>query len=96
MDFMQIIILALFAESIWESLKMVWQKNKLCIDKIGSITVGIILALGAGIDFFVLIDIPLKINYLGSIFTGIIISRGANFVHDLLGIAENYKLKNKA
>jgi hypothetical protein len=36
-------------------------------------------------DFLAALGIPLQIPYLGMILTGILVSRGANFMHDLLG-----------
>jgi hypothetical protein len=36
-------------------------------------------------DFLVALGIPLQVPYLGIILTGILVSRGANFMHDLLG-----------
>ena len=95
MNFTQIILVAIFAESIWETIKLIWEKDKISVDRLGTIFTGIILAVATGIDFFVIFDIPLRIPYLGSIFTGVIISRGANFVHDLLKITEGIKIQTK-
>lgn len=92
---MQFVLLAALAESIWETLKMVWEKDKLNLDRLGSIIITIIIAFGTGIDFFELVGLPLLLPYIGSILTGIIASRGANILHDLFKIAEEVKLKNK-
>ena len=35
MDLLTLFVLAILAESVWETLKMTWQKGKLCIDRIG-------------------------------------------------------------
>lgn len=94
-SFTQVILVAIFAESIWETIKLIWEKDKISVDRLGTIITGIILAVATGIDFFVIFDIPLRIPYLGSIFTGVIISRGANFVHDLLKITEGIKIQTK-
>ncbi|MGI5912602.1 MAG: hypothetical protein ACOX6E_08515 [Syntrophomonadaceae bacterium] len=94
-NLMQFVLLAALAESIWETLKMVWEKDKLNLDRLGSIIITIIIAFGTGIDFFELVGLPLLLPYIGSILTGIIASRGANILHDLFKIAEEVKLKNK-
>jgi len=74
---------------------MVWEKDKLNLDRMGSIIITIIIALGSGIDFFEMVGLPLLIPYAGSILTGIIASRGANFLHDLLKITESIKIKQR-
>jgi len=83
MTVLQIIILALMGEAIWETAKMTWQEGKISIDRVGAIIVCLVLSIGAGLDLFQLVEIPLRIPYVGMIFTGLLISRGANFVHDL-------------
>lgn len=95
MNVIQVVLVAILAESIWETLKLTWEKDKLCVDRLGTLVTGIVLAVGTGIDFFSMVGLPLIIPYLGSIFTGVIASRGANFVHDLLKITEGVKVKNK-
>lgn len=79
-----IIIISILAESIWETLKMVWENGKLCIDKVGALLVSILITISTGLDIFELLKINNKIPYLGIILTGILVSRGSNFVHDLI------------
>ena len=83
MDILTIVIIALVAEAVWETLKMTWQEGKVSIDRIGAIVVSILIAFGAGIDLFVVVGVPLNIPLLGILLTGLLISRGANFIHDL-------------
>lgn len=101
----QILILAAIGEAVWETLKMVWQKEaladskgKINPDKIGALAVAILIAFGARIDLFTLVGVPLSIPYLGYVLTGILISRGAGFVHDLLTNLKSLKeiVLNKA
>jgi len=87
----QILILATIGEAVWETLKMVWQKEaladsrgKINPDKIGALAVAVLIAFGAKIDLFILVGVPLSIPYLGYVLTGVLISRGSGFVHDLL------------
>ena len=84
MSILSLIVLACIGEAVWETLKMTWQTNKISIDRIGSLGIGLLLALGSGLDLMSMVGIPLKIPYVGLILTGLLISRGSNFMHDLL------------
>mgnify|MGYP007040927969 CR=1 FL=1 len=79
-----IIMIALIAESVWETLKMTWQEGKISIDRIGALVVALILCIGVRLDILSLLGINVTIPFLGVILTGILISRGSNFIHDLL------------
>jgi len=101
----QVLILAAIGEAVWETLKMVWQKEalanskgKINPDKIGALAVAILIAFGARIDLFTLVGVPLSIPYLGYVLTGVLISRGSGFVHDLLTNLKSLKeiVLNKA
>ncbi len=83
-ELLKLVVLALIGEAVWETLKMVWQQGKLSVDRIGALAVGLLLALGAQLDLFALVSIPISIPFVGMVLTGVLISRGANFVHDLL------------
>ena len=96
MNMLSLLVIALLGEAIWETLKMVWQTGKLSADKIGSIIIGIALAVGSGLDIFMVVGISLKVPYLGMILTGILISRGANFIHDLMSSISNLQQNTKA
>lgn len=80
----QLIILALLSEAIWENLKMIWENGKFSINRLGALILSIIIAVGTKIDLFELLNLNMFIPILGSVFTGILISRGANVIHDLL------------
>ncbi|EYE88979.1 hypothetical protein Q428_04860 [Fervidicella metallireducens AeB] len=79
------LVLAFMTETLWETLKMIKSSKGINIDRIGAMILGILIAIAANMDIFKLIEIPLGISYLGSILTGLLISRGANFLHDILG-----------
>lgn len=87
-----IIIVALIAESVWETLKMTWQEGKVSIDRIGALVVALLLSIGTRLDLLSLLDIKTSIPYLGVVLTGILISRGSNFIHDLLVKISNIKV----
>lgn len=85
----QLIILSLLAEAIWENLRMIWENGKFSINRLGALILSIIIAVGTKTDLFELLKLNIFIPVLGSIFTGILISRGANVVHDLLKKIQN-------
>ena len=79
-----IFIIALIAESVWETLKMVWQQGKVSIDRIGALIISLVICIGTKLDILSLLEINNTIPFLGIILTAILISRGSNFVHDLI------------
>lgn len=83
MEYMQLVVIAILVEAIWENIKMIWQKGKLSIDVIGALGFGILICILTDANIFPIVDISIKIPVIGEILTGIIVSRGANFVHDL-------------
>lgn len=95
MDLSQFVVAAMIVEALWETTKMFWQNGKFGFDRLGAVVFGELIALGAGIDFMAAVKLPIKIPYVGMILTGILISRGANFMHDILGNMNNIHQKNK-
>lgn len=83
MDYAQLIIIAILVEAIWENLKMIWDKNKLNINMLGSLLLSMGICVLAQINIFKIVGIELIVPVIGSLMTGIIVSRGANFVNDL-------------
>ena len=83
MDFTRLILVAILVEAIWENIKMIYDKDKLNPNMIGSLLVGMIICIAARIDIFDIVGIKLFFPIIGYVFTGIIVSRGANFVSDL-------------
>jgi hypothetical protein len=83
MNFAQLVIIAILVESIWENLKMIYKKQKLNINMIGSLILAILVCILAKIDIFSIVGINLEIPIIGYVLTGIICSRGANFINDL-------------
>lgn len=92
-SFLSIMVIALLAETIWENLKMVWQKGKISIDRIGALVVSIIVSLSTQLDIFSILNFGIIIPFVGSFLTGILISRGANVIHDLLNKIEELTQK---
>lgn len=85
MDLSQIVIGAALVEAVWETGKMTYQKGKVSADRVGALVVGVGVAVAGGLDACAAVGIPMAVPFLGSVLTGVLISRGANFVHDILG-----------
>lgn len=94
MEFLTIVVLAMVAESIWETLKMTWQKGKANVDRIGALVVALVITIGTKIDIMPLLGLSMEWGILGAILTAILISRGANFVHELINKITS--IKNEA
>ncbi len=95
MNILSLIVLALIGEAVWETLKMVWQNGKISVDRIGALIIGLLLAIGAGLDLMAMVGIPMRIPYVGMVLTGLLISRGANFMHDILQSINNIQQNTK-
>ncbi len=83
-QFMQLIVVAILVEAIWENLKMVYNKNKINVSMIGCLLLGMTICVLGRLDIFKMVGLELYIPVVGYLFTGIICSRGANALHDLL------------
>lgn len=95
MDLSKVALVALITEALWETSKLIWQQGKLDIDRIGAVLIGILLALVTGLDLFELIGLQISIPLLGKILTGLLLSRGANFMHDIIGSVNGMYGKTK-
>lgn len=93
-NFLQIIVIALLAETIWENLKMVWQEGKVNVDRIGALIVSVVVSMTTQLDIFAILNFGIAIPFIGSFLTGILISRGANVIHDLLNKIEELTAKS--
>lgn len=78
MDYAQLIIIAILVESIWENLKMIWDKNKLNINMLGSLLLSMIICVLAQINIFKIVGIELIVPIIGYLLTGIIVSSGTS------------------
>ena len=79
MDYAQLIIIAILVEAIWENLKMIWDKNKLNINMLGSLLLSMIICVLAQINIFKIVGIELIVPIIGSLLTGIIVIKKAIF-----------------
>jgi len=95
MNLTNFVFVALIGEALWETSKLIWQHGKFNIDRIGAVIIGILLALFTELDLFKTIGTPLIIPFLGQVLTGLLLSRGANFMHDIIGSMDSVYAKNK-
>lgn len=96
MDLSKLFLAALVGESIWETTKLLWQQGKLNTDRVGALLIGILLALITGLNMFRMMGLEVSVPILGEVLTGLLISRGANFMHDILGSIGSVYSKTKA
>ena len=79
----QLGLVAFLIESIWETLKMTYENDKINIDRIGVLVAGIVIALFFNVDLFGQLGLTTSIPYVSLVLSGIMLSRGSNFVHDV-------------
>lgn len=95
MDFLILVILAFIGEAVWETLQLTFKQGKLNVDRLGSLLIGVLVAVATGADIMEMVGVPMKIPYIGVVLTGLLISRGANFTHDILVSISNLKQNTK-
>ena len=71
--FTRLILVAISVEEIWKNIKMIYAKDKLNHNMIGSLLVGMIICIAAIIDIFYIVGIKLFFPIIGYVFTGIIV-----------------------
>lgn len=92
MEILQVVLLAFLIEAVWETLKMVWQENKISIDRVGALVIGLGVAIFYRVDLIHLAGIAVSFSYFGAVLSGILISRGGNYIHDLVSRLNNRKI----
>ena len=91
MELITLVIVAAIVEAVWQNLKPIWKTGELDINKLGTLFLGIFVAVYAGVDIFEIIGLPLALPFAGAVLTGVLVSRGSNVVHDLIGIIAEYE-----
>lgn len=71
--FTRLILVAISVEEIWKNIKMIYDKDKLNPNMIGSLLVGMIICIAAIIDIFDIVGIKLFFPIIGYVFTDIIV-----------------------
>jgi len=87
MDLANLIILALFVETIVQTLKPLWDKTagKITVAEIVSMAIGVVIAVVAKINFLEgVVEITQEaLLFVLYFLTGVALGRGPSFVHDL-------------
>jgi hypothetical protein len=98
MQLTQVVILAVLVESLVQTVKPIWEPKERTVIYFVNLGVGILAAAGinylADLDLFAALGVPLvRWPIVGVILTGILLSRGANFAHDLIQLAQKFKIR---
>ncbi|HBG74420.1 MAG: hypothetical protein A2X25_13965 [Chloroflexi bacterium GWB2_49_20] len=99
MDFNQLLLVAFLAESLIQTLKPLYDKEKgWNKDSLIAVIVGVGLCFIVNVNLFKIANLTLYsgdevVNqYIGIVLTGLIASRGSNLAHDLLKFVSNASL----
>lgn len=100
-DFIDVILIALFIEAIVNALKPIWAKgeNRLTVSEYVSMGMGILLAVTCKINMLAYVveldwPYPAWVEYLFYALTGVAIGRGTNFLYDLWDKLKEWKSGN--
>lgn len=91
MQVFSIIVMAIVVESVVDIIKDVFVNKTVMWQKIVSIVLGIVVAIGFGVDLFAMFGLTSTIPYLGTVLSGLLMSRGANYINDILAKITSYK-----
>lgn len=96
MDFNQILLVAFLVESLIQTIKPVYDRQKgWNKDAVVALVMGIGICYLMNVDLFAIADLSFGIpdaavsHYVGIVLTGIIASRGSNLAHDALKFVQN-------
>jgi GH25 family lysozyme M1 (1,4-beta-N-acetylmuramidase) len=94
MEFSQFLVIGLLIESIVNTIKPLYDKEKgWNVDALIALAVSVIACVGVGIDLFAVVGLPMQVPFLGSVLTGIMLSRGSNIIHDLINLLGSVRAK---
>lgn len=91
MEFFSILVMAIVVESVVDIIKDVFVNKTVMWQKIVSIVLGVVVAIGFGVDLFAMFGLTSTIPYLGTVLSGLLMSRGANYINDILAKITSYK-----
>jgi hypothetical protein len=96
MDFNQLLLVAFLVESLIQTIKPIYDKEKgWNKDALIALIVGVGICALVKVNLFETVNLPISIgdkvvsNYIGIVLTGIIASRGSNLAHDVLKFVQN-------
>ena len=96
MDFNQLLLVAFLVESLIQTIKPIYDRDKgWNKDALIALVAGICICFLLNVDLFAVADLDFGIDnavvshYVGLVLTGIIASRGSNLAHDALKFVQN-------
>jgi hypothetical protein len=96
MDFNQLLLVAFLVESLIQTIKPVYDREKgWNKDALVALVMGIGICFLMRVDLFEIVGLSFNIgdavvtHYVGTVLTGIIASRGSNLAHDALKFVQN-------
>jgi len=94
----QVLILAALVESLVQTVKPIWEPKERSIVYFVNLGAGLLASAAinylADLDLFAALGVPLvRFPIVGVILTGILLSRGANFAHDIIQLAQKVKYR---
>jgi hypothetical protein len=96
----QVLASAVLVEAVWSTLSIIimaitLKDNKTTMKSIGSMLIGVFIAVNYSIDLPGVIGLNDHFKLTGIVLTGVLISRGSTFIHDLLKTVENIRATTK-
>lgn len=76
------VVLAVVVEALIEYVKEL-KSGKFTVEQGIAIVLGLLLAFGAKLDLFQMIEVQFSIPYVGTVIVGLCISKGAGWLHDV-------------
>ena len=83
------LLLAVLVESVWESVKLLWEKGRFNTNQFGAMCIALLFSITTDTRLLEAVGITVTIPLLDRICTGLLMSRGSNFVHTLLDWVKN-------
>lgn len=85
------LVLAILVEAVWESVKLLWEKERFNKSQFGALCVALLFSIATGTRLLEAVGMTVTIPLLDEICTGLLMSRGSNFVHTLFDSVKNKK-----
>lgn len=90
-EFFGIILMAIVVEGVVTYVKEWFVDKKAAWQQVLAVALGVLVAIGYGIDLFGLFGLVSTIPHLGAVLTGVLIARGSNYIFDLIKQVQGYK-----
>lgn len=94
---LQIVILALIIERVWEHAQQIIGDHRLSfrVKLIGSAAISIAAAVTLQLDLLFALDVMPDVSLGGQVLTGFVLSLGSNVIHDIIELVSGLSAKQK-